>query len=413
MWYRCSEVCQGFNEKKLYILIITDKEVTPFPREWLPIRSRMKTRLHADRFKWLHSQNKVDKKRRSCQIWVPNIPKSLNTVHWIILPRKKIVHTLLKNAEQASRDNRWFNQTIMAGSSGNIDQVVKLSQAISKTTTGVVEFFSGLNIFLAFTAFLGNVLILFALRQVTSIHPPTKLLFQCLAVTDLCVGFIVQPLFCVYFMLHVREMNVNSLYYIFKVGGSLTYILCGVSVLTSTAINVDRLLALMLGMRYKHVVTFSRIRYVVISFWFTGALFVALWVWRRDIGQKLSSTFIVLSLITSISSFVKIYLKLRQHQTQIQNNFPQGLLSELGNQLKIARYKKTVSSILWVQFALLVCYVPYGVLAGTKMRDSAVPKLATETLIFMNSFLNPVLYCWKIGEVRKKVKGIIRQLWCC
>ena len=183
----------------------------------------------------------------------------------------------------------------MASSSGNIDQVVKLSQAISKTTTGVVEFFSGLNIFLAFTAFLGNVLILFALRRVTSIHPPTKLLFQCLAVTDLCVGFIVQPLFCAYFMLHVREMNVNSLYYILKVGGGLTNILCGISVLTSTAINVDRLLALMLGMRYKHVVTFSRIRYVVISFWLTGALFVALWVWRRDIGQKLSSTFIVLN----------------------------------------------------------------------------------------------------------------------
>ena len=301
----------------------------------------------------------------------------------------------------------------MASSSGNIDQVVKLSQAISKTTTGVVEFFSGLNIFLAFTAFLGNVLIFFALRRVTSIHPPTKLLFQCLAMTDLCVGFIVQPLFCAYFMLHVREMNTNCLYYIFKVGGGLTCIICLVSVWTSTAINVDRLLALMLGMRYKHVVTFSRIRYVVISFWFTGVLFVALWVWRRDVGQKLSSTFILLSLITSISSFVKIYLRLRQHQTQIRNNFPQGRLSELGNQLNIARYKKTVSSILWVQFALLVCYVPYGILAGTKMLDSVVPKLATETLISMNSSLNPVLYCWKIGEVRKKVKGIIRQLWCC
>ena len=101
----------------------------------------------------------------------------------------------------------------MASSSRNIDQVVKLSQSVSNTPTGVVEFFSGLNIFLAFTAFLGNVLILFALRRVTSIHQPTKLLFQCLAMTDLCVGFIVQPLFCAYFMLHVREMNVKSLLY--------------------------------------------------------------------------------------------------------------------------------------------------------------------------------------------------------
>lgn len=301
----------------------------------------------------------------------------------------------------------------MADGSETRDQVIKLSQSTSETPEGVVEFLLGLNIFFAFTAFLGNVLILFSLRRVTSIHPPTKLLFQCLAVTDLCVGFIVQPLFCVYFMLHLRHAKVNSLYYILKVGGGLTKVLCGVSVLTSTAISVDRLLALLLGLQYKHVVTLSRVCRVVISFWSIGVLFVALSIWRRDIGQKLSSIFIAVFLITSISSFVKIYLKLQQHQTQITSNFHQGHLSKIENPLNIARYKKTVSNILWVQLALVVCYVPYGILAGTKVFDSVVPKMATHTLIFVNSSLNPLLYCWKIGEVRKVAKGIIRQLCSC
>ena len=49
---------------------------------------------------------------------------------------------------------------------------------------------SSLNIFLSITATLGNVLILVALRNVSSVHPPTKLLLRCLAVTDLCVGLI-------------------------------------------------------------------------------------------------------------------------------------------------------------------------------------------------------------------------------
>ena len=44
---------------------------------------------------------------------------------------------------------------------------------------------------------LGNVLILLALHEMTSIYPLTKLLFRCLAVTDLFVGLITQPLLTV------------------------------------------------------------------------------------------------------------------------------------------------------------------------------------------------------------------------
>ena len=60
---------------------------------------------------------------------------------------------------------------------------------------GVDIFFIALNIFLSISATLGNALILVALRNVSSIHPPTKQLFRCLAVTDLCVGLICQPLY--------------------------------------------------------------------------------------------------------------------------------------------------------------------------------------------------------------------------
>ena len=49
-------------------------------------------------------------------------------------------------------------------------------------------------------------------------------------------------------------------------------ILCGVSILTSTAISVDRLLALFLGLRYRHVVTLSRVRIAIVCFWLIGVL---------------------------------------------------------------------------------------------------------------------------------------------
>ena len=65
----------------------------------------------------------------------------------------------------------------------------------STLQAGIVVFYSALNISLSNTASLGNSLILIALHKVSSLYPPTKLLFRCLAVTDLCVGLISRPLF--------------------------------------------------------------------------------------------------------------------------------------------------------------------------------------------------------------------------
>lgn len=49
---------------------------------------------------------------------------------------------------------------------------------------------------------------------------------------------------------------------------------------------------------------------------------------------------------------------------QVQDQAHQGQQNGEGIQLNKARYKKTVSTALWVQMALLVCYLPYGLVAG-------------------------------------------------
>ena len=95
---------------------------------------------------------------------------------------------------------------------------------------GYTIFFVPLNVFLSVIATIGNLLILFALRKVTSINPPTKLLFQCLAATDLCVGLIEQPLFVAVLLRDFASPTAS--YYVINVYLSLTYILCGVSIMT-------------------------------------------------------------------------------------------------------------------------------------------------------------------------------------
>ena len=303
------------------------------------------------------------------------------------------------------------HQRTMANITGEGNYTSKLNAP----PAGIVEFFSALNIFLSITAAVGNVLILIAMKNVSSIHPVTKLFFRCLAVTDLCVGLIAQPLFATYIMSRIIKMNVNVLYYVYRVFKASGYILCGVSVLTLTAISEERLLALLLVLRYRHVVTLKRVRVVITCFWLIAASVGFLRVWRIDIANMGCSVGSILCLVTSISCYSRIHHKLRhRQQAQLQNNVPHGQQNAEGIPLNIARYKKTVSTIMWVQLALVVCYVPWVIVAVLDANESEhdVAWMTATTLVYLNSSLNPILYCWKIREVKQAVKGTVRQLYC-
>ena len=269
---------------------------------------------------------------------------------------------------------------------------------------GLYVFLAALNIFLSITASLSNAVILMALHKVTSIHPPTKLLFRCLAVTDLCVGLISQPLFAL--------TNLDIIWDgMFQIP---TLVLAAVSILTSTAISVDRLLALIMGLRYRHVVTLRRVRTLIIFVWIlscTLAAGIQFWV-TADVTFNVLMVLIILCVLTSIISYTKIYLRLRHYQTQLQENLQQQ--SQPPNRgeipLNIARYKKMVSSIVWVQLALLVCYLPVSVYHILWLQDALHLGIASDVTIsflFLNSSLNPILYCWKIKDVRQAVRDTI------
>ena len=167
----------------------------------------------------------------------------------------------------------------MANITGDGNFTSKLNQVLSIPPAGMIEFFSALNVFLSITACLGNALILIALYKVSSIHPPTKLFFRCLAVTDLCVGLVVQPLFVTLRLADFTNMNVNARRSILNTGRVSSGILCGVSVLITTAISVDRLLALLLGLRFRHVVTLRRVRVVITCFWLISASVGSIKMW--------------------------------------------------------------------------------------------------------------------------------------
>ena len=126
--------------------------------------------------------------------------------------------------------------------------------------------FLAVNILLSITAFAGNSLILVVLHKKSSLHPPSKLLYRCLATTDLLVGLVAQPLYATYWM-SVFQEHWSRCRYARDAGYVTSYVLILVSLMTMTAISVDRLLALLLGLRYKQIVTLKRTYIIVTTFW--------------------------------------------------------------------------------------------------------------------------------------------------
>ena len=277
---------------------------------------------------------------------------------------------------------------------------------------------SVLNIFLSITAFLGNTLILVALHKDRSLHPPSRLLFRSLAITDLCVGIIVEP-FRVTMWLSMVNERWNICRFTFAAVAITRCFFCSVSLLTLSAISVDRLLALLLGLRYRQVVTLRRTYVAEIAFWVFSFVGSIVYLWNEFASTWYSYTIVPLCLVTSLYCYTRIFLRLRHHQTQVQDN-----VQEQPNQTipqNIARYRKTVFTALWLQLILVACYLPVILVAPLVIQGPARGELSsatflalqyTLTLVYFNSSLNPILYCWKITEVRQAAKDTIRKLFC-
>ena len=146
---------------------------------------------------------------------------------------------------------------------------------------------------------------------------------------------------------------------------------CGLSLFTLTAISVDRLLALMLGLRYnKHV--------LIVMLWLVyNCLCNFNLFFNFPVGDYVIWTIILLCLITSTLCYTKIYLALRQHQAQLQGHIDQRHPNGGRSPLNIARYKKTVSSALWGQIILVACYLPFGI----RVAMFAITRLNTPSMV--------------------------------
>ncbi|XP_074632825.1 melanocyte-stimulating hormone receptor-like isoform X3 [Acropora palmata] len=274
-----------------------------------------------------------------------------------------------------------------------------------------VFYFVVIHILLGITAIVGNTLILIALHKNTSLHQPSKVLLRNLVASDLCIGF-VQLLYGALgiTILHGWLEICRSLFF---VNGIAANISITVSLWTVSAISVDRLLALLLKLRYRQVVNIRKVYPVAIASWVNGMSNATLWFFSLDAWKILFGTNIAVCLITCTYSYTRTFYTLRHQHAQVHDKLrePENQTSRVG----MACYRKTVFSALWLMLALLFCYSPFFLLAPFALRQiesnpsSAYIILLSTTILLMyfNSTLNPILHCWRIKEVRRAVKDTL------
>ena len=117
-------------------------------------------------------------------------------------------------------------------------------------------------------------------------------------------------------------------------------------------------------------------------------------------------------LVTTISTF-KIFHVVRRHQRQI-SDYHMAALSLHTSTANVLKCRKSAINILYIYGLFLLLYLPFCVTmiveafnGYTKAVNVAYDYVTTA--VFINSFLNPVVYCWRIRDIRKAVMASLRR----
>ena len=138
-------------------------------------------------------------------------------------------------------------------------------------------------------------------------------------------------------------------------------------------------------------------------------------------GQKITISIAIMSSllfclsVTSVAYF-KVFRIIRRHQQQIHankssQNFDQPTIN-------FEKYRKSVFSILYILVIFYIGYLPMALTLGMMLfvkENSKIILLSfyvSIVLAFLSCSLNPLLYLWRMKDIRNEVKKMIKRILC-
>ena len=242
-----------------------------------------------------------------------------------------------------------------------------------------------------------------------SLRTPSTILLCSLAVSDLLVGFLALPVNIAIALTPLSRVSSQSR--LSQARMFLIIQLCGVSLETMTAISVDRYLALRYHMRYPNMMTSRRATCVAATFWCKNVILSLLSIWKKNTIFLVAVVFVALCLFISSITYNAIYRIVRHHQHQIhaQQQAVQSMNAE--QNLKIQAKKRAANTFIYY-ICMVLCYFPLAVCALIYVTSTELWNIRwyfADTILFMNSAINPFLYFWRNREVREEVLKIVRK----
>lgn len=273
-----------------------------------------------------------------------------------------------------------------------------------------------INVLLSYTAITLNTITILALRK-TSLSSPLKTLLLSLAVSDLGVGLLVQPLYVATLVME-SEGNFSASYnFVLKSCDMIVVFLCVASFLGVMALSVDRFLAIHLHLRYQAIVTHKRVVASVVFIWVLSAVISQTAIHIRQVTVLVFGTISVICLISSAFFYYKIYVTVQRHTNQIQVLQLQPRQGDNEMVEYTTRLKKAAIGTFYVYLVFLICNLPNTcilLIPSNLVQQSADLEtilLVAETLVFLNSSLNPLIYCWKMRHIRQAIMAMLRKIY--
>ena len=271
------------------------------------------------------------------------------------------------------------------------------------------------NFVFSLVATLGNLLAIRALMKTSTIPAIVKKLFLSLAFSDLAVGLCSQLMTAIISAVTLKMASSGDDLAFFCPTVLILllyfqYLLAIASFLNVIVIAFDRLLAVSLHLRYQELVTPIRVTIVLVSLWLTSCVAAFLYIFLPKGIEMAAGVISVLGYVLTTMAYVRIYKVVKYHQNQIYSQ----------NQLQNAqtrealRQRKSAYNALFVYFVFLVCYLPFLpsvilYLINTSEISFLIAKSASSFLIYLNSSLNPIVYCWRYREIRRIVKNTVKK----
>ena len=270
-----------------------------------------------------------------------------------------------------------------------------------------------LNAYLSYTAIMLNIVAIYAIRKTPSLSKNLKTLLLCLAVSDLGVGLLAQPMYVTRLVVDSTQKNAtyNTIFDAFLI---LTNLFTFASWFSVTALCADRFFAIYLHLRYQELVTYKSVAAAVVFIWIFSALIslMSLFISKKTMNV-IFVVIVTVSITTTTPMSVKLYLTTLRHINQIR--VTQVALNSQVDSLQ--RKRKSAMVSLFLYFATIVCCLPHicrlFIIAAISEPGVYVQyfRFYALTLVFLNSTLNPLIYCWKMKQIRNTVIGKLREVF--